>query len=74
MADNECQALLKTANRLYRMGDIARARTLLEIMSEVYPDNAHVWATLATLAHNDTEMTEYLARAAQYQPALRPIS
>ncbi len=74
MADPECQALLKTANRLYRMGDARRARILLEVMSDVYSENAQVWATLATLADNDVEMTEFLARAAQFQPALQPIS
>ena len=56
------------------MGDARRARILLEIMSEVYPENAQVWATLATLAHNDAEKTEYLARAAQFQPSLHPLS
>lgn len=70
MADDTCQALLKTANRLYRMGDESRARALLEIISEVYPDNAQVWATLATVAHTDAEMTAYLARAALFRPAL----
>ena len=74
MADHECSALLRTANRLYRMGDARRARILLEIMSEVYPENAQVWATLATLAHNDAEKTEYLARAAQFQASLHPLS
>ena len=74
MADTECQALLKTANRLYRMGDARRARVLLEVMSDVYPENAQVWTTLATLADNDAEMTEFLARAGQYQPVLQPLS
>ena len=74
MADSECTALLKTANRLYRMGDARRARILLEIMSEVYPENAHVWATLATLTNDDAQKTEYLARAAQFQPTFRPLS
>lgn len=74
MADTECQALLKTANRLYRMGDARRARALLEIMSDVYPDNVQVWTSLATLASNDAEMTEFLARASQFQPVLQPLT
>ncbi|NBU65392.1 MAG: hypothetical protein EBS29_12970 [Chloroflexia bacterium] len=64
MATNaECQALLRTANRLFRFEDHHRARALLEIMSDVYPDEPQVWAALATMARDDAEMTQFLARA-----------
>ena len=63
MASTECQALLRTANRLFRDEDHQRARALLEIMSDVYPDEPQVWAALATMANDDTEMTTFLARA-----------
>ena len=63
MASTECQALLRTANRLFRFDDHQRARALLEIMSDVYPDEPQVWAALATMANDDTEMTTFLARA-----------
>jgi hypothetical protein len=62
-ANAECQALLRTANRLFRFDDLLRARALLEIMSDVYPDEPQVWAALATMANDDTEMTQFLARA-----------
>ncbi len=62
-ANVECQALLRTANRLFRFDDHHRARALLEIMSDVYPDEPQVWAALATMANDDTEMTTFLARA-----------
>ena len=63
MASPECQALLRTANRLFRFEDLHRARALLEIMSDVYPDEPQVWAALATMATDDAEMTTFLARA-----------
>ena len=63
MASPECQALLRTANRLFRFEDLHRARALLEIMSDVYPDEPQVWAALATMATDDAEMTPFLARA-----------
>lgn len=63
MASPECQALLRTANRLFRFDDLSRARALLEIMSDVYPDEPQVWAALATMARDDAEMTTFLSRA-----------
>jgi hypothetical protein len=63
MASPECQALLRTANRLFRFEDLSRARALLEIMSDVYPDEPQVWAALATMANDDAEMTTFLSRA-----------
>jgi hypothetical protein len=62
-ANAECQALLRTANRLFRFEDHHRARALLEIMSDVYPDEPQIWAALATMASDDAEMTQFLARA-----------
>jgi hypothetical protein len=62
-ANAECQALLRTANRLFRFEDHQRARALLEIMSDVYPDEPKIWAALATMASDDAEMTQFLARA-----------
>lgn len=67
MRNTECEALLKIANRLYQQADYHRVRTLLEIMSEVYPREVQVWTTLAMVANNDSEKTEYLARASQLQ-------
>lgn len=67
MRNTECEALLKIANRLYQHGDYRRVRTLLEIMSEVYPHEVQVWTTLAMVVNNDNEKTEYLARASQLQ-------
>ncbi len=64
MSDVEAQVLLKTVNRLYREGDHNRARALLEVMSAVYPDNPKVWSALATVAHDNDEMTHFLAKAA----------
>jgi hypothetical protein len=63
MASTECQSLLRTANRLFRFDDHQRARALLEIMSDVYPDEPQVWAALATMANDDAEMTTFLSRA-----------
>jgi hypothetical protein len=65
MASPECQALLRTANRLFRFEDLCRARALLEIMSDVYPDEPQVWAALATMATDDAEMTTFLSRASR---------
>ena len=65
MSDVEAQALLKTVNRLYREGDHARARALLEVLSVVYPDNPKVWSALATVAHDNAEMTHFLAKASK---------
>ncbi len=65
MSDVEAQALLKTVNRLYREGDHARARALLEVLSVVYPDNPKVWSALATVAHDNDEMTHFLAKASK---------
>ncbi len=67
MRNTECEALLKIANRLYQQGDYRRVRILLEIMSDVYPREVQVWTTLAMVANNDSEKTEYLARASQLQ-------
>lgn len=64
MTDADAQALLKTANRLYREGDHARARALLAVMSDVYPDDPKIWSALATVAHDNEEMTQFLAKAA----------
>lgn len=69
MASPECQALLKTANRLFRFDDHQRARTLLEIMSDVYPNEPQVWAALATMATDDAEMTTFLSRASHAHAA-----
>jgi hypothetical protein len=48
---------------LFRFEDLSRARALLEIMSDVYPDEPQVWAALATMANDDAEMTTFLSRA-----------
>jgi hypothetical protein len=72
MRNTECEALLKIANRLYQQEDFRRVRTLLEIMSEVYPREVQVWTTLAMVANNDSEKTEYLARASQLQRQAQP--
>jgi hypothetical protein len=37
---------------------------LLEVLSDVYPDNPKVWSALATVAHDNDEMTHFLAKAA----------
>lgn len=72
MRNTECEALLKIANRLYQQGDYRRVRILLEIMGEVYPSEVQVWTTLAMVVNNDSEKTEYLARASQLQRQAQP--
>ncbi|MFM2031796.1 MAG: hypothetical protein RLZZ297_561 [Chloroflexota bacterium] len=64
MPEPDAQALLKTANRLYREGDHARARVLLDALSDIFPDDPKIWSALATVAHDDDEMTQFLAKAA----------
>ena len=49
MPEPDAQALLKTANRLYREGDHARARVLLDALSDIFPDDPKIWSALATV-------------------------